>query len=888
MSINPLYNLLIWLLLLLSLAGSGLFSFWMKGDIEARERQQFFSDCQEIQLKIIARLKAHEQTLLGGAALFDASDNVTRQEWKAYAKRLRISDHFNGIQGLGFSLWIPVAQLASHEAAVRAEGFPAYQVRPQGQRLAYTSIVYLEPFAERNLRAFGYDMYSEPVRRVAMAYARDENRATLSGKVILVQETAKEVQAGTLMYVPVYRKGKPLDTVEQRRTALIGWVYSPFRMTDLLNNIVASSNAIEASEIHLRVYDGNTNKVANLLYDSDPKQAIFSAPISIHSVFNGTLWTLQFTKNRNINGLYNSKVWITASTSVIISLLLFLLSRSYLTTRLHAAQIATQLTKELKESEGRFRVLADNAPVLIWLAGLDKQCYHVNKVWLDFTGRTLAQEIGNGWAQSVHPDDFERFFATYVTAFDARFPFAMEYRLRRYDGEYRWILNNGVPRFAEDATFLGYIGSCIDISERKQAESALRRESEKNQAFLRNASDGIHILDPEGNLLEFSDSFCEMLGYQREEMVGMNVTEWDVNFSAADCLRVVKRQFEKPIRSEFQTRHCCKDGTVIDVEVSGFPLMLAGKPALFNSSRNITDRKQAERQLKIAATVFEAQEGMLISDANQLILNVNQAFSRITGYISSEVIGQTPRLLKSNRHDKAFYSVMWQSIQQTGLWQGEIWNRRKNGQVYPEWLTITAVKANNDQQVTHYVATFTDMTERKAAEDYINQLAFYDPLTQLPNRRLLYERLKHGFSVSSRNGSQMAVLMMDLDKFKAVNDTLGHAAGDELLQQVAKRMKACLREVDLVARLGGDEFVVLLENITQTEHVAPIAQAILDTLSQPFTLHQNHIACIGASIGIALYPEHGDTIEMLIDHADTALYCAKDNGRNCFVAFSEK
>jgi diguanylate cyclase (GGDEF)-like protein/PAS domain S-box-containing protein len=277
---------------------------------------------------------------------------------------------------------------------------------------------------------------------------------------------------------------------------------------------------------------------------------------------------------------------------------------------------------------------------------------------------------------------------------------------------------------------------------------------------------------------------------------------------------------------------------------------------------------------------------MLITDKNQVILNVNQAFTKITGYSADDVIGQTPRIFHSERHDKAFYAALWQSINDTGLWQGEIWNRRKNGEIYPEWQTITAVKGDNDL-VTHYVSTLTDITERKATEEYINRLAFYDPLTQLPNRRLLQERLKHGIELHHRTGSLMAVLMMDLDKFKAVNDKLGHAAGDELLQQVAERIKHRLREVDMVARLGGDEFIILLEDVGEYNHVARVATSIIDTLSQAFVLCQSHTVYIGASIGIAIHPHHGDSIETLMDNADTALYRAKEQGRGCFVYFSE-
>jgi diguanylate cyclase (GGDEF)-like protein/PAS domain S-box-containing protein len=313
------------------------------------------------------------------------------------------------------------------------------------------------------------------------------------------------------------------------------------------------------------------------------------------------------------------------------------------------------------------------------------------------------------------------------------------------------------------------------------------------------------------------------------------------------------------------------------------------------SFRDVTVRKLAEVELRIAATAFESQEGMSIADADQVILKINKAFTRITGYSPEEAVGQTHAMLKSDRQDTGFYQALQHTLKQNGYWEGEIWNRRKNGEIYPEWLSITAVR-DADNQITNYVAAFTDITKDKAAEQTIHNLAYYDPLTTLPNRRLLWERLKHGVELGRRDAKQLALLMLDLDRFKAVNDSMGHLAGDELLQQVATRITARLRDVDMVARLGGDEFVILLENIAHPEDAARIAETIVADLSKPFhLLKTNNIHSelsqkvrIGASIGISLFPQHGDSPETLLDNADIALYKAKDEGRGCFAYFSEE
>ncbi|MFI3220192.1 MAG: sensor domain-containing diguanylate cyclase [Methylococcales bacterium] len=304
------------------------------------------------------------------------------------------------------------------------------------------------------------------------------------------------------------------------------------------------------------------------------------------------------------------------------------------------------------------------------------------------------------------------------------------------------------------------------------------------------------------------------------------------------------------------------------------------------SHENITQRKLIEVELQIAATIFESQTvGMMITDASTDIIKVNQAFTNLTGYSEAEVLHQKPRLLHSGRQDRLFYDTLWQNIRDSGGWQGEIWNKRKNGDIYPEIMTITAVRANQGE-ITHYVATHTDITERKAAEEEIKQLAFFDPLTGLPNRRKLLDRLQYAIALNHRANSQFAVFMMDLDKFKAVNDKLGHAAGDELLKQVAARITSCLRESDMVARLGGDEFVFVLENLKTPEDAEIIALKVIADLTLPFLLSENNSVQIGASIGISLYPQHGSTPEILMDHADSALCQAKDNGRGCFAYFS--
>lgn len=294
-------------------------------------------------------------------------------------------------------------------------------------------------------------------------------------------------------------------------------------------------------------------------------------------------------------------------------------------------------------------------------------------------------------------------------------------------------------------------------------------------------------------------------------------------------------------------------------------------------------------ELRIAATAFNVQEGITVTDTKGKILKVNDAFTKLTGYKASEVLGKNPSILSSGMQDEQFYKTMWQHIKEHGSWQGEIWNRRKNGELYVEWLAITAVY-NHRNEVTHYVGAFLDITQRKEDEEQIRRLAFYDSLTDLPNRRLLNDRIEHALATSSRTYRNGAILFIDMDNFKTLNDTKGHDVGDLMLQEVAKRLKSCVRESDTVARLGGDEFVVLIENLNSNQQKAYIeaeyvAEEIRTSLNQPYHF-SDYIHFSSPSIGVALFSGYpSTTLDELMKNADSAMYKAKNAGRNQIQVF---
>ena len=429
----------------------------------------------------------------------------------------------------------------------------------------------------------------------------------------------------------------------------------------------------------------------------------------------------------------------------------------------------------------------------------------------------------------------------------------------------------------------------LQNEELRHAYNALHESRAHYASLYELAPVGYLTLTREGLIAEINRTGASLIGVEQNKIINCRFSSlvapkdgdrWHILFRDMMLSSEDAHNFELVIQRP--------DKSVFPAQLNCRLLMKADKiPIVRITLADVTERKRTELELRIAATAFEAQESIAITDSASVIVKVNKAFTGITGYKEEDVVGRKISILKSGLHDTVFYEAMWESIARVGTWQGEIWDRRKNGEIFLSWLSITAIKESNGE-VTHYVATQVDITERKTAEAEILNLAFYDPLTKLPNRRLLQERLSYGIDMARRDGKQLALLMLDLDRFKAVNDNFGHLAGDELLRQVAARIKAMLRDTDTVARLGGDEFVVLLKDITHSQDAARVAEEIIADLRKSFNLLQSADVQIGVSIGISLYPQHGGSVDALMDHADKALYQAKDQGRDRFAYFSAK
>ena len=428
----------------------------------------------------------------------------------------------------------------------------------------------------------------------------------------------------------------------------------------------------------------------------------------------------------------------------------------------------------------------------------------------------------------------------------------------------------------------------MDVTETRRYEQRLAASEANYRAVFNTVGDAIFIHDAgNGAILDVNQAAVNLYGYSPQEARTKDVGDLSAGppyYGQEQALeKIMLAVAGQPQVYEWQARK--KDGSLFWAEISLKRATIGGNDRLLSLVRDVSERRQAQEQIQLLAKVFENTiEGITVTDTRGTIQMVNPGFSHITGYSAEEALGRNPRVLKSDRHDADFYAAMWRSIVQDGHWSGEIWNRRKNGEAYPEWLTINVIK-DSMGEASHYVALFHDITEIKRSEDKIKHQAYHDALTGLPNRQLFNDRLEVALARAQRNHETLAILFLDLDHFKTINDSLGHAVGDLLLQEVAQRLKSSVRQEDTVSRLGGDEFIMILPEVGGADYAVAAAGRIIDALEKPIHL-RGHALYVTCSVGITIYPNDGEDLETLVKNADMAMYRAKEEGRNTYRLFT--
>jgi len=756
-----------WIVLVVGLMITTAATLYMKSSVENIANLEFTSHCNEITNIITERLDDHARILLSGAALFNAFDIVTREEWRIFNKAQKVEKQLPGIQGIGFSLLIPRAELTRHIRKIRREGFPQYNLRPDGVREIYSSIVYLEPFSGRNLRAFGYDMLSEPVRRSAMERARDTDTAALSGKVVLVQETSADIQAGTLMYVPVYRKGMPIETIEQRRAAIYGWVYSPYRMNDLMQGISGNRNLEEGKQLRLQVFDGTQPSIQSMLYDSHSAgdnalraNARFTRQIPVD--FNGQPWTLRFTKTGGgFSTVDYSSVWLTMFGGILITLLLFSLIRALLDTRAKV-RIAENLTAELLVSEKKYQYLFNNAQVALFRTRTsDGKLLEINERYAQMAGYSNVNDcmtefdVSDAW---VDPDGRKILVGILQ---ENGFVTDYETSIIRRDGTHIWILFSATI-FPEE----GFIeGSIVDITVRKRAEEALQdknveyealneklrssveelqaateelqAQNEKLQqqevalretnAYLENlinyANAPIIVWNPQFCITRFNHAFEFLTGRSEAEVIGQSLEILFPTALAGDSMALIRKTLTGERWETVEIKILHRDESVRTVLWNSATLFTPDGQtpiATIAQGQDITDRKQVEMALKsseaeknailngITTNIALVNKDLEILWANKAAANsVNKKMEEVIGHYCYSFWGDNVKPCVNCPTIKAFQTGKSEHlIVQTP--DGRIWD--ESGE------PILDVNGN----VTAVVEIAQDITDRKKSEEKIS------------------------------------------------------------------------------------------------------------------------------------------------------------------------
>jgi diguanylate cyclase (GGDEF)-like protein/PAS domain S-box-containing protein len=547
------------------------------------------------------------------------------------------------------------------------------------------------------------------------------------------------------------------------------------------------------------------------------------------------------------------------------------------------------LFEDIGRREERFRTIVTQVPGAVFRARPGAAIEFVSDAIEEISGYP-AQRFMRGttddWSDIICPEDRRMQRRLVKEAMLAGRPYAVEYRIVDAYGTERWVLESGQPKGELDSPEFRVDGIISDISERKHNETQIEELLTEQGAILDNVMFGVMFVR-ERRVVSVNRRCEELFGYTNGQLVGASMALLYPSHEAYELAgetHYPRLAAGETSDEEYQYRR--RDGSLFWCLVSGRALdPLRPNEGSIWVYADITERKHTEEELRLSAAVLEhIADGVMVIDPNGKIVAVNQAFTQITGYTESESLGQHSSLTRSNRHDEAFYEALWRDLANTGFWRGEIWNTRKNGEVYPEWLTVSAVR-DDQGVVTHYVGVFSDITKAKESQDKLDHLAHHDPLTALPNRLLFHDRLQHAMQQAGRNKQQLAVLFIDLDRFKNVNDTLGHHVGDELLKQVASALEAQLREGDTLARLGGDEFIVLLENVDGAFGAGHVAGKLVSMFERPFIVSDYELF-VTCSVGVSLYPQDSSDLNMLIRNADVAMYQAKARGRNGFQFYA--
>jgi len=731
-------------------------------------------------------ISRHQEAINSVANFHHSLNAANRAAFHAFANAVLLEHR--DIQALEWVPRVSHAERDEYELKARQAGFKAFRFTERNMdgglakastRDEYFPVYYVAPY-ERNERALGFDLASNPVRREALLQARDSGMTVATGRIRLVQDEMDE-QYGYLMFKPVYKGTFPL-TIESRRAQLQGYALGVFKIDSFVQEALQDS---AHGTLDLWVYDQVDMGASELLYfrenTKDEATASFlPAPIAgsdlvFEAVLNrhGRSWLFEFKPSAHfLNEVSSEKAWIVFAAGIVLT--------CFMVSIIHRRERYTQMVEQ--------------------------------------NSQLLAQEKNESEQRYLH-------------LFES---------------------NN-------DALFV------VEINEETGP----------------------------GKFIDVNEAMCYRLGYSKDELLQMSPVDINIAGMEVELQACVAHVLEHKSHL-FETVHVTKDGRKIAVEINIRALDGHNELLFIGCARDVTQRQKAHAEQlearewemeKLSSALEQTADSIMITDRHGVIEYVNPAFEEITGFSRAEASGKKPTIIKSGRNTSEEYVQLWRTILQGDVYRNVLINRKKDGSLYYEEKTISPLK-DSDGNITHFISSGKDITERMQAEERLHHLAYHDILTDLPNRVLLVERISNAIKQSRGVEQRCAVLFIDLDRFKNINDTLGHGIGDLLLQAIPERLLSCVRDRDTVARFGGDEFALLLEKVPSSDAVAKVASKLIEVLSKPYLVH-NQKLYLTASIGISLSPDDSTDANTLIKNADTAMYRAKDTGRNNYQFYSK-
>ena len=844
---------------------------------------------------VVGKINAYEEMLRATQGLFYVAPDLSRNDFANFYQSLKLEENYRGIQGLGYVVALTPEQKQTHINAVRQTDLLSYDIYPHGKRDQYSSNLYIEPMTNKNRRALGFDMYSDATRKQAMDRAVSTGRATITEKVPLKQDGSPSTINGLLMYLPVFIDPSGSERAIEQRTIPSGWVYAVFRIDDVMQDVLATHKHIGS----LNIYDDTDENLEGLLFTRTGTTSNVSFSLQKSYEVGGRSWSFVGQPDQEfVSTISRNNRLITWLIGSVISLLFALVIAAIAKSRANAIRIASQMTQSYRQNARRLALATEAAEIAIWEWDVETNVILFDSMASTVFGLPAGSDRldYSGFEKLIHEADLLAFRVAVEKAIQQHKAIEIRFRIHHGD-EVRMLHTSAELYFNEAGQLLSLVGVSYDITEDWQHQKLILETEQRWKHALEGSGAGVWDWDVANNVVVFSDKLLDMLGYAPGEIIG-DMEHWMNLIHPEDNERVSAdiKSMLSGAKPEYRNEHrlLSKDGswkwvlgsaTVGERDAQGNPIRVIG------TKTDISWRKQAELALQQSEERFRnafdtAAIGMAIVGLDGRWVEVNGALCRMLGYSEEELMDKT--FVDVTHPDDLDLDMDYVRKLLNGELEHYQMEKRyfhKTGDVIFVLLSVSLVR-NEKGEVIHFISQIEDVTARKSESDRIRQMAYHDTLTGLPNRRLFDERISHTLAHAKRVGYPIALMFVDIDHFKQINDQHGHDVGDEILKSVADRMTYCLRQTDTLSRVGGDEFVILLTEIKKPDDAKKVAGHILQAVSEPLHV-QTHDFRISLSIGVAIFSgdDQTETVSELTKKADMALYEVKAAGRNGVQVF---